>query len=137
MVGAALTMDRRAALDRGGRVSWLPLLMDNIPAELRAKGWVGFRAELGDDGKLRKPPRQIGKPRDLASNADPTHWRNEGDVREVRALAPELFDGFGVALTGEIVFIDIDHVRDRNTGVIEPWALELVTIFDSWAEVSA
>ena len=117
-------------------MSWLPLLMDNIPAEVRALGWVGFRAELGDDGKWKKPPYQIGRPRESASNADPMHWRTEGDVREVRALAPELFTGYGIALTEGLVFIDVDHVRDPATGAIDEWALQLVRIFDSWAEAS-
>ena len=116
--------------------AWLPLLMDRMPAELRNLGWVGFRGELGADGKVKKPPYQIGHPRESASNANPEHWRTEGDVREVRALAPELFSGFGVALVGGRVFIDLDRVRDPDTGVIEPWALQMVTTFDSWAEVS-
>ena len=110
--------------------------MDNVPAEMRAMGWVGCRAEIGADGRWKKPPSQIGKPRVLASNADPEHWRNEGDVREVRALAPDLFDGFGIALPGGLVFIDLDHVRDPERSVIEPWALQMVVTFDSWAEVS-
>src|SRR5205814_7275808 len=114
---------------------WLPLAMDGVPSALRALGWAGWRAELGDDGKWKKTPYQIGEPRRLASNKDPAHWRNEGDVREVQIMAPELFDGFGVALTGGIVFIDLDHVRDPDTG-LEPWAMQMVETFDSWTEVS-
>jgi primase-polymerase (primpol)-like protein len=112
--------------------------MDNVPAALRALGWAGFRAELGDDGKWHKTPYQIGAPRRWASNADPSHWRNEGDVREVQILAPELFDGFAVALVdlANITFIDLDHVRDPETGELEPWAARMVETFDSWTEVS-
>ena len=119
--------------------TWLPILLDNITAELRGLGWVGFRAELGEDGKWKKPPYQIGHPREPASNSNPEHWRSEGDVREVRALAPEIFTGFGVALplAGGIVFIDIDHVRNPETGELEPWAAQMVATFDSWSEVSA
>src|SRR5882724_2608783 len=117
--------------------AWLPLILGNVPAKLReAPRWIGWRGELGADGRWKKPPFQIGRPCELASNADPEHWRSEGDVREVRALAPELFDGFGIALTGGTVFIDLDHVRDPETGVIEPWAMQMVETFDSWSEVS-
>ena len=121
-----------------GRPAWLTLDMDGVPAELRRQGWVGWRGELGDDGKWKKPPRQIGFPAELASNSKPEHWRNEGDVREVLALAPELFDGFGVVLTAtaNITFIDLDDVRDPNTGAIEPWAIRMVNVFDSWTEIS-
>ena len=115
-----------------------------------------------EDGKWKKPPFQIGFPREPASNseadeaarapigtaqsapghrnAEPEvkHWRNEGDVREVQALAPTLFDGFGVVLRAStnLTFIDLDDVRDPETGAIAPWALRLITIFDSWTELS-
>src|SRR5262245_60740828 len=103
---------------------WLDIRLDAIPLEVRALGLIGWRGELGDDGRWKKLPYQIGEPRRLASNADPAHWRNEGDVREVLALAPELFDGFGVALTeaAGITFIDLDDVRDPDMGELEPWA---------------
>jgi hypothetical protein len=73
-------------------------------------------------------------------NAHPSvkHWRTEADVREVQALAPELFDGFGIALTvaGELTFIDLDHVRDPETGTLDHWVARLVQAFDSWTEIS-
>jgi len=109
--------------------------MSRIPTQLRALGWIGFRARL-EDGRWKKHPYQIGRPDRLASNADAAHWRGEGDVREVQVMAPELFDGFGGVLTGGIVFIDLDDVRDPGSGVIVPWAEQLVETFDSWAEVS-
>jgi putative DNA primase/helicase len=112
--------------------------MDGVPATLRALGWIGWRGRLGDDGKWKKDPFQISAPRAHASNADPTHWRNEGDVREVQIMAPELFDGFGVALvaSANLTFIDLDDVRDPDTGAIEPWAMQMVETFDSWSEIS-
>jgi hypothetical protein len=116
--------------------TWLPLFMDGVPPALRRLGWIGWRAELGDDGEWKKRPYQIGNPTRSASNADATHWRNEGDVREVQIMAPELFDGFGVVLTGDIVFIDLDHVHDPDSGEIEPWAMQMVETLDSWVEVS-
>src|SRR5207344_3081678 len=79
-----------------------------------------------------------GNPELHASNSTLTHWRNEGDVREVQIMAPGLFDGFGVVLTAAagITFIDLDHVRDPDSGEIQAWALAVVDTFDSWAEIS-
>ena len=119
-------------------MTWLPLRMTTIPSPLRALGWIGFRARLGDDARWKKDPYQLGDPRQLASNATPAHWRTEGDVREVQLLAPHLFDGFGVALiaAARITFIDLDDVRDPATGTIAPWAVRLIETFESWSEVS-
>jgi putative DNA primase/helicase len=116
---------------------WLPLRMNDVPSDLRALGWVGFRAHL-EDSAWKKPPYQIGYPSRLAANNNPEHWRNEGDVREVLALAPELFDGFGIALTAEagITLIDVDDVRDPETGELDDWAREFVETFDTWGEIS-
>jgi primase-polymerase (primpol)-like protein len=112
--------------------------MDGVPSALRALPWVGFRGELRDDGHWRKVPYQLGSPRDHASNSVEAHWRNEGDVREVQVMAPDLFHGFGVVLTADagITFIDLDDVRAPDTGAIEAWALAMVDRFDSWAEIS-
>src|SRR5262245_42140226 len=117
---------------------WLEADMNGVPPLLRALGWIGWRAEAGDDGRWRKPPYQLAQPSVLASNADPRHWGNEGDVREIQIMAPDLFDGFGVALieSANITCIDIDHVRDPDTGVLEPWARRLVERFKSWTEIS-
>src|SRR5262245_26614022 len=110
---AHLAAARCAHRPRGGRVTWLDLRLDAIPPALRELGWIGWRAEL-EDGEWKKRPYQVGWPGRLAANNDPEHWRNEGDVREVLALAPDLFDGFGVALVADarLVFIDLDGVRD-------------------------
>jgi hypothetical protein len=53
-------------------------------------------------------------------------------------LAPELFDGFGVALVAaaNLTFIDLDGVRDSDTGSLAPWAARMIATFDSWTEVS-
>ncbi len=117
---------------------FLTLDMPGVPLALRALPWIGWRAETRDDGHVQKIPYQLGEPRRPASNANPAHWANEGDVREVQIMAPGRFDGFGVVLTEDarITFIDLDHVRDSDTGAIDSWALKLVETFDSWAEIS-
>jgi hypothetical protein len=142
--------------------SYFPLNLAGVPTALLEQPWIGWREVLDPDGKLRKTPFQIGFPMDLASNSEEKeaaraeigtpqrepvrcnanpevkHWRCVGDVAEVLALAPELFDGFGIVLRhiAGITFIDLDHVRDPETGVIESWAERMIATFDSWTEVS-
>jgi hypothetical protein len=123
--------------DRPSASAWLPLRMAAIPLPLRALGWIGFRARLVD-GRWKKEPFQIGQPRLPASNSTLAQWRTEGDVLEVQILAPDLFTGFGVALTAEarITFADIDGVRNPETGTITPWAVQLIDDLNSWTELS-
>lgn len=144
-------------------MEWLPLFIDRVPAPIRTLPWIGMRARRDPTKPWRewkKEPYQIGFPFELASNSEAKeaaraeigttqagprnanpetkHWRNEGDVREVLALAPELFDGFGIVLTAAagLTFIDLDDVRDPETGALEGWAERMVDTFDSWTEVS-
>jgi hypothetical protein len=120
--------------------TWLPVRMEAIPPALRAQPWIGWRARWEEAArKWRKEPFQIGVPSAHASNADAAHWRGEGDVREVLALAPDLFDGFGIVLTASagLVFVDLDHVVDPETRAIAPWAVRMVETLDSWTEYSA
>ncbi len=53
-------------------------------------------------------------------------------------MAPELFDGFGVVLlpSAGVTFIDLDGVRDPDTGALAPWAVRMVAKMDSWTELS-
>jgi primase-polymerase (primpol)-like protein len=121
-----------------GPPATVPLVMDGVPRELRAQPWIAWRWARAPGGGWRKAPFQIGLPDRKAANDRPEHWRNEGDVREVVALAPELFDGFGIVLTAAagIAFIDLDHVIDPDTGAVAPWAMQMVTTFASFTEIS-
>lgn len=142
--------------------SYLPLNLAGVPAELLNQPWIGWRVVINRDGEPKKTPFQIGFPMEHASNDESKeasraeigtpqrepvrrnespelkHWRNAGDVREVLTLEPELFDGFGIVLTAAagLTFIDLDHVRDPETGALAPWAERMVNTFDSWTEVS-
>jgi hypothetical protein len=121
------------------RRAWLPLRMSEIPSPLRRLGWVGWRAEYRPGKKSKKHPLQIGYPSRPAANNRPSEWRTEGDAREAQVMTPGLFDGYGVVLveSANLTFIDLDGVRNPESGVIDEWALELVRIFDTWTEISA
>lgn len=141
---------------------YLPLNLAGVPAVLLEQPWIGWRAEPRPEALPKKEPYQIGFPMERASNSEDKesaraaigtpqrepvyrnanpevkHWRNEGDVRELLALAPEVFDGFGIVLTAAagLTFIDLDHVRDPETGALDAWAERVIHTFDSWTEVS-
>ena len=112
-----------------------------IPAELRGlPQWVVWRWEKRD-GRWSKPPRQATNPSRYAKSTDPgtwgtadqalaAYWRKSNRHRDA--------DGVGFVLSPDDPYagIDLDHVRDPDTGKIEPWALDIVRNLDSYSEVS-
>jgi hypothetical protein len=61
---------------------WLPLQAATIPAELRALGWVLWRAEPPGADKPAKVPYQIADPMVPASSTDPSTWGTFADAVE-------------------------------------------------------
>jgi len=53
-------------------------------------------------------------------------------------IAVDGFDGIGFVLTATDPFvgIDLDHCRDPHTGTVEPWAQKIISILDSYTEVT-
>lgn len=99
-------------------------LRDNVPRELRdLKQWVARR------GKLPVNPMN-GK---LASATDPATW---GDFE--MTLATENSDGVGFVFTTEngLVGIDLDTVRNPETGRTDPAAKEIIKTIGSYTELS-
>lgn len=99
-------------------------LRDNVPRELRdLKQWVARR------GKLPVNPMN-GK---LASATDPATW---GDFE--MTLATENSDGVGFVFTAEngLIGIDLDTVRNPETGRTDPAAKEIIKTIGSYTELS-
>lgn len=99
-------------------------LRDNVPRELRdLKQWVARR------GKLPVNPMN-GK---LASATDPATW---GDFE--MTLATKNSDGVGFVFTAEngLVGIDLDTVRNPETGRTDPAAKEIIKTIGSYTEFS-
>lgn len=100
---------------------------DSIPAELRALNqWVcsarDTKVPLSPDGKA-------------ASVTDPSSWSSfEACCNAAR------IKGFGVAFIftadDPYVVIDLDHVRNRETGETEPWAQAIIDELSSYTELS-
>jgi len=50
--------------------------------------------------------------------------------------AADRFDGVGFVLGGGFAGVDLDHVREPETGHVDPWALKVVEDLQSYTEVS-
>lgn len=110
----------------------------SAPVALRSRAqWVAWKYEYqnGPDKKPTKPPisPHTGY---RASHSKPADWgtfEKACDRMERDRLA-----GVGYVLTADdnICGIDLDNCRDPETGILEPWALDLVTMGETYTEVS-
>lgn len=111
---------------------------DAVPLPLRELAqWVAWRSDppRKDGAKRTKVPidPHTGK---KASVTAPETW---GTYEQAcaRAVADKLAGvGFVFAPDGDIFGVDLDTCRDPETGVIAPWAQEIVTALDTYSEVS-
>lgn len=115
----------------------LPRLSEiaNIPEELRKlPQWVGWRSEMRAD-KWTKVPYDPHTGR-RASSVDPSTW-GYWDVAMKRAIDDQM-DGIGFVFAkgGGHVGVDLDHVRDPETGGLEDWALAMIRKLDGYTELS-
>jgi hypothetical protein len=122
-------------------------LARNIPEALRRmSAWVVWKyvREVDADGSVDwdKPPVNA-RTHALASSTNPATWSRFDHALE--ALQRGGYDGLGVCLAprpleeGEVdalVGVDLDKMRNPETGEVEPWALEVVRELDSYTEVS-
>jgi len=86
--------------------------------------WAIWRL-IWDGTRWHKPPFQARNPQLHASSADPNTWT---DYATAVAAAAAHGNGVSYMLTGEdeLAALDIDHVRDPNTGAIRDWAQRLL-----------
>jgi hypothetical protein len=92
--------------------------------------WGKTKAKNGEEKWTKVPYQPDGR---HAKNNDPTTWSN---YKAVMAVVDK-FDGIGFCLlNGNIAAFDIDHCRDAATGVLDPWAIELVKRADSYSEIT-
>lgn len=115
-----------------------PFMLPDLPALIRLKQdrkWVAWEHKKRRSGKpLKKPINpQTGQG---ASVSNPKHWGSY-DQAAARAARDNLA-GLGYVLTNNdgITGIDIDGVRDKETGELEPWVADLVASAETYVEVS-
>ena len=99
---------------------------DDLAAERR---WVLWRWVERPHGPTKVPYQPSGVP---ASSTDPSTWSTLAELANAVG-----YSGVGIMLTGDgLGGIDLDHCRDRDTGHIDKWALEVIRDFASYAEIS-
>lgn len=127
-----------------------------LPAELRnSSRWVCWRLEDSYvKGKLErercKVPIQPGTWR-RASSIDPDTWSMLDDVLKYADAVPPWIDpitkaakyavetnssGIGLIIAEPYIAVDLDKVRDPETGVTQEWALELIRELNTYTELS-
>jgi primase-polymerase (primpol)-like protein len=112
--------------------------VDGVPGALKSIAqWVGWRIKAPDKpgGKVGKVPVNPYTGRD-ASTTNPASW---GTFEQALASAERHgLAGVGFVFTeaSGIVGVDLDKCRDPDTGAVEPWAEEIVSTLDSYAEIS-
>lgn len=124
----------------------LPVIADNIPAELKTfRQWIVWRYTWVDkNGKWDKPPYQaIASKLKYASSTDPTTWDDFGAALAVYEGATNTdgtrrYDGLGFVFTNMdgLVGIDLDDCRDPETGEFTGAARWYLKQLDSYTEVS-
>jgi len=117
---------------------WLDVRVEAIPERLRTRDrWVLWRAEHRHD-KPTKVPYSIAQPSQRASVDAPPTWGRFDDAVDAQSCPELRMDGIGYVLTAEdqLVGIDLDQCRDRETGVIAPWAQAIVQAINSYTEIS-
>jgi hypothetical protein len=110
-----------------------------IPAALQPyatqRRWVVWRTKKKKDGKSTKVPYRPDDPLREAKSNDPSTW---SDAATAIAVAVEYdFDGIGLCLKdGELGAFDIDHCRNPDTGVIDPYAVGLIERAKTYTEIT-
>ena len=112
----------------------IPVEATGIPDALKKLNqWVVWSYRLVD-GKQKKPPLNPRTMRDASTN-DPSTW---ADFAAALAVYEDgKADGIGVVMRAGsgVVGIDLDRCIDEN-GNVEPNALRIVEMIDSYAEIS-
>lgn len=109
-----------------------------VPEELRRlRRWVVWKLQHRESSKkpTKVPYRATLKGRVLASSTNPDSWSSYAHAVFVAQRGG--FDGIGFVFAGDgIVGVDLDGVRDPETGRLDAWAEEIVVRLGSFAEVS-
>jgi len=115
----------------------MEILLDKIPRELKGyPNWVNWLHEERE-GKPTKVPIIPGRTQRARSN-DPSSWRTfENAMQGYRQCENEHIAGIGFMFTNSGLWgMDLDHCRDPETGIIEAWAMEIIRMANTYAELS-
>jgi primase-polymerase (primpol)-like protein len=102
-------------------------IIENIPDPLAERPqWVCWRMETRDD-KPTKVPYTPGTER-RASSTDLMTWRTFAETLSAYQVGEPPYDGIGFVFCNADPFvgIDLDDCRDPDSGVISPWAQNII-----------
>ncbi len=113
----------------------------NIPDDLKRRDhWLVWRyvwreGNNGKPGKWDKPPSNA-RTGGYADTTDPSTWSSFDEA--MAAYQAGGWDGIGYVplLDDNLVALDLDHCRSKETGEIAPWAATIVTEMDTYTELS-
>ncbi|MEW5983446.1 MAG: DUF5906 domain-containing protein [Acidobacteriota bacterium] len=107
---------------------------DILPTEiLESSRAVVWNWEIRD-GRLTKVPYQAHRPSSKARVDDPATWASFAEA--IGAVEDGKADGAGIVLGDGQGGIDLDDCRDPATGLLAPWARQVVDMFPSYTEIS-
>lgn len=113
----------------------MPLCLDRLPEELKTGArHVNWRYEGNPATKVLKIAGTLSN----ASSTNPRTWRTLEECVAAMESHPRLYAGVGRVITKDDPFggVDLDDVRDPETGKLSSGASEIVGKLDSYAEVS-
>ena len=106
--------------------------------------WVAWRTEpRRGSGQITKVPKNPHTLADAASTR-PTDWGTRAQAEAADARIPPSAHGPGGVglILGDwpdghrIGGVDLDTCRDPETGMLEPWAVQVLDLLNTYAEVS-
>ena len=119
------------------RPSALPVIVENLPAELRERPqWVVWRYIWQDErDDWAKIPHNAKSGR-YAEPDNPKTWTTFDAA--LSAYQTGRWDGLGYVFSEDDPFVgvDLDDCRNPETEVIEPWAVSLLGELDTYCEIS-
>lgn len=114
-------------------------------AHLRDKPiWVCFEIIHNEDGTKKKIPLSP-KTLKMARVNDPSTWGTFSEAMHAikrlsfdryRRSARPLYLAIALMKDFGMIFIDLDKIRNKDSGRIEPWAAEIVDLCKSYTEIS-
>ena len=109
----------------------------HIPSQLKdSHQWVGWQAELTDDGRLNKRPKNATSGYN-ASSTDPSTWSSfEDAIAYSESKGSSYGVGYVFAADDPFLGLDLDNCRDADSGQLADWAQEIIDRCGSYTEVS-
>jgi hypothetical protein len=113
----------------------IPVLAENIPAELKDKGhWVGWRYQQKQEEWTKVPvccttgsPGKVNDPQTWCEFETAFACHQKKDLSGI---------GFVLTLDEGLCGIDLDHCRDPETGMVKLWAWTIIRLMASYTEVT-